>query len=178
MGDHSFLPSLFALWKCHLWHFHPLFPLYKPQSLSVSSPLTEKPLHACEHHCCLAAAPSLPHPFDLATGVFLHTSYFFSISVSWQKGDTDDSASDGAHTDARICSHTAEGECALPSPFTTTAHAFGCGTLLLRALPNLNDPVFKLSYWGSVSQQINYHHSLFSAKKNQVLFFWMEHFVL
>lgn len=45
--------------------------------------------------------------------IFICISYVFGVSASWQKGDTDDSASHGAHTDVCICSHATEGECAL-----------------------------------------------------------------
>lgn len=57
------------------------------------------------------------------------------------------------------------------SPFTINVHTFGCGTLLLHTLSNLNDSVFKLWYWRSISQKINYHHSLFYAKAKPATIF-------
>lgn len=102
------------LQKCHLWHFHLTLPLHKLQSrLPVHLNLLHKS-HPTHLSITVALLQSLLPPFwSRDECIFTCISYYFRVSVSWQYGNTDDSAFHGALTDVCICSHATEGECAL-----------------------------------------------------------------
>lgn len=136
MKNQSFLRSLFATSEMPPLAFPPSLtspqaavPAYLISSHTKAIPRTRASLSPC---CSSPVATS----FWSSDGcIFTCISYFFRVSVSWQKGNTDDSASHGAHTDVCICSNATEGECALQvhSPLMYTLSAVGlCSSTLCR----------------------------------------------
>lgn len=116
---HSFLPSFFATSE--------MPPLAPPPCVTstlchLSTSRSPRPFNLPPHkshpHTWASLSPCCSSPIAInfwsSNGcIFICISYVFGVSASWQKGDTDDSASHGAHTDVCICSHATEGECAL-----------------------------------------------------------------
>ena len=132
--NYSFLPSLFATSEMPPLAFPPYVtslqaavPGHLISSHTKAIPRTLASLSPC---CSSPIAIS----FWSSDGcIFTCISYFFRISMSWQKGNIDDSASHGAHTDVCICSHATEGECALqvhsPLMYTLSAAGLCCSAL-------------------------------------------------